>query len=389
MRLLFIVRCDPFKSFSGTEIFAKNLALELANQGHQVVLVYESRNSYEVSIENVEAHGFHLIDIPYIRTLHYRNKRARVCINLIKKSSVDVIISFGAGTFAGHIFKKIKGLSKKPALVYYAIDSMVAEYERSRPLLLKGSISQKLKAWIWYKALIYSDKLSCNIADIIIASCKDTATRIVKDYHIKPQKVKVVYFGVPDNYAKNFEAYDSDIPFFLHISTVPKRKGTIYFLKALKILQDKYDLRVKGVIVGSKEKFYIDLANKLHINVVFLGKIPNNELKKYYASCIALVSPSLSEGFGLPVIEAAMFGKPAIVSNVGSLPELVTDGENGFVVPAGDIFALSERMYRIAVDEQLRKKLSEKSKIVSQRFKISSTAKTLVNVLSRIRETNF
>jgi mannosyltransferase len=81
------------------------------------------------------------------------------------------------------------------------------------------------------------------------------------------------------------------------------------------------------------------------------------------------------------VVEAAMLGKPAIVSNTGSLPELVVDGENGFIVPLANVAALAERMYQIAVNEQLRKRMSEKAKQLSQRFKISNAAKTLIKLL--------
>lgn len=384
MHILFIVRCNPFKSPSGTEIFAGNLALELAKQGHKVELVYESQSSSGApieSVEGIEAHGLQLIGIPYLRALHYRHKCVKVCIDLIRESNVDTVISFGAGTLAGYTFKKIKSLAERPFLIYYAVDSMVAEYERSKPALLNRGVTQRLKAWIWYKALIRSDKLSCNVADLVIASCKDTTHRIVEDYGVMPEKVKLVYFGLPDSYAEGFEIHDTQIPTFLHVSTVPERKGTLYFLEALKILQDKYNLRARGIIAGSKETFYVELAKKLDIDVVFLGRIPNNELKQYYASSTALVSPSLSEGFCLPVVEAAMFGKPAIVTEVGSLPELVTDGENGFVVPVADVSALSERMYILAVDDVLRKHLSENSKKFSQKFKISSSAKTLLDAL--------
>jgi glycosyltransferase involved in cell wall biosynthesis len=386
MHVLFVVRCNPFKSSSGTEIFGGNLALELAKQGHKVGLVYESHGSREATVENIngiESHELHLIGIPYLRALHYRNDCVKACIDIIRKSNADAVVCFGAGTFAGNIFKKIKRLAERPALVYYAVDSMVAECERSKPALSKRGTMKRLKAWIWYKTLIHSDKLSCDVADLIAASCKDTANRIVRDYNVMPEKVKVVYFGLPTNYAEGFEIHDSEILTFLHVSTVPERKGTLYFLEALKILQDKYNLRARGVIAGSKETFYVDLAKKSEIDVVFLGRIPNNELKKYYASCTALVSPSLSEGFCLPVVEAAMFGKPAIVTDVGSLPELVSNGENGFVIPVSDVMTLSKRMYEIAVDNVLRKHLSEKSKKLSQRFKISSSARTLLDVLVR------
>lgn len=384
MRLLLICRGDPFATPAGTEIFVGNLAVELTKQGHEVDIVYEGPSSVghaHLKSEKLELHGLQLIGIPYFRALHYRRKCSKVCIDLISKFNVDMVISFGAGTFAGHIFKRIQGSAEKPFLIYYAVDSMVAEYERSRLTLLKRGVTQRLKAWIWYNTLIHSDRLSCNVADLAIASCKDTANKIIKDYDMIPGKVKVVYFGVPDNYAEGFEIHDNEIPTFLHISTSPERKGTLHFLEALKILRDEYNLCVKGVVAGSRETFYVDLAKKLKVDVAFLGRIPNSELKKHYASCTALVSPSLSEGFCLPVVEAAMFSKPAIVTKAGSLPELVIEGENGFIVPVGDVSTLSERMYRIAVDNPLRTRLSEKSKKISQGFKISSTAKTFVATL--------
>jgi glycosyltransferase involved in cell wall biosynthesis len=388
MRMLFLVRCNPFKSSSGTEIFAGNLALELARQEHKVGLVYESRDQSESPSEKVagvESHILHLISLPYLRAFHYRRECAKVCTDLINRSNVDAVISLGAGTFAGYIFNKIKFSAERPLLLYYAVDSMVAEYERSKPALLKRGVAQRLKTWIWYNALIRSDKLSCNVADLVIASCKDTANRIAKDYGVLTEKVKLVYFGLPDNYAEGFEVHDPEIPTFLHISTVPERKGTLHFLEALKILQEKYNLHARGIIAGSKETFYVELTKKLDIDVVFLGKIPNNELKQYYASCIALVSPSLSEGFCLPIVEAAMFGKPAIVTGVGSLPELVTDQKNGFVVPVSDASALSERMYEIAFDDKLRKRLSENSKEMSHKFRVSSSAKALLDAYETIK----
>jgi glycosyltransferase involved in cell wall biosynthesis len=386
MHLLFIIRCNPFKSPSGTEIFAGNLALELAKQGHRVGLIYESRASFEVaneSVDGVETYGFHLISLPYVRALHYRRECAKICTNLTNKSRIDAVISFGAGTFAGYIFKEIQRSRKKPLLIYYAIDSMVAEYKRSMPSLSKRNLTQRLKAWIWYNALIRSDKLSCSVADLVIASCKDTANMLVSDYKIIPEKVKIVYFGLPDNYAEGFQIHDTEIPTFLHVSTVPERKGTLYFLEALRTLEDKYNLRARGIIAGSKETFYVEIAKKLDVDVDFLGRIPNNKLKQYYASSTALVSPSLSEGFCLPIIEAAMFGKPSVVTNIGSLPELVTNGKTGCVIPVADTNALADSLYQIAIDGGLRRKMGENARRRSADFTLSQTVSNLLNLIEK------
>ena len=237
MNILLVVRYDPFNSPSGTEIFAGNLSMEMAKQGHKVYLVYESRTSFGVaheSIDGVEFYGFRLTSLPYLRALQYQKNCTQICKNLTNKSRIDAIISFGAGTFAGNLFKKINHSTKTPLFVYYAIDSMVAEYRRSMPSLAKKGFKQRLKARILYQEFIRSDKLSCNVADLVLASCKDTANLLVSDYKVNPEKVKIVYFGFPDNYAEDFKTSDPDIPTFLHVSTVPERKGTLLFPRSIK-----------------------------------------------------------------------------------------------------------------------------------------------------------
>ena len=212
---------------------------------------------------------------------------------------------------------------------------------------------------------------------------------LVKDYKIIPEKVKLVYFGLPDNYAEGLQIHDTEIPTFLHVSTVPERKGTLYFLEALRTLEDKYNLRARGIIAGSKETFYVELGRKLDVDVDFLGRIPNNKLKQYYASSTALVSPSLSEGFCLPIVEAAMFGVPAIVTDVGSLPELVSDGQNGFVIPVADVDALVKTMYQIALNKGLRRKMGENSRKRSKDFTISKAVSNLLTLIEKHNPESF
>lgn len=89
----------------------------------------------------------------------------------------------------------------------------------------------------------------------------------------------------------------------------------------------------------------LTLQKKLELNVEFVDEMPQELLKKYYAQCDCLVVPSLSEDFCLPVIKAALFCKPSIVSEVGSLPELVIDSETGFIIKAKDAVALAKKCY--------------------------------------------
>jgi glycosyltransferase involved in cell wall biosynthesis len=150
----------------------------------------------------------------------------------------------------------------------------------------------------------------------------------------------------------------------------------------MRLLNDRHDMAAKAVITRASPSQIRQVA-KLPIDVEVYGRGPKPAIKQLYAWSTALVSPSLSEGFCFPVVEAGSFGKAAVVSNVGSLPELVVDGKNGFVVPVGDTAALAERMYQLGSDKRLRDCMGASARDFSQRYKISNVARVLIDLLKR------
>jgi glycosyltransferase involved in cell wall biosynthesis len=83
-------------------------------------------------------------------------------------------------------------------------------------------------------------------------------------------------------------------------------------------------------------------------NIRFFGKVSGSLKEAIFQQASVLVMPSLvKEAFGIGVVEAYAFGKPVIASRIGGLPEIVTEGETGWLVPAGDTQALAERMKAI------------------------------------------
>lgn len=348
-------------------------------KGHTINLIYGG-GKHEFAADNFNAHPLSIVNIPFVRALDFRRKCANLCNELMRESETDAVIASGSGTFAGYIFSRLKKLSRHK-LVYYAMDSMKMEYERSKLSAESKWTLANLDRWIRYTFLIKSDKSSCFHSDLILASSRDTASHIATDYGVSSNKIEVFYEGVPDDFAEGIETVDPDTPVFLHVGGGP-RKGTYYFLGALKLLKEKYALEARAIITRGNSA-QTKLAKRLGLDVEVYSYLPFSELKGLYATSTTLVSPSLSEGFCLPVIEAAMFKKPVIVTNVGSLPELVVDGENGFVVPVADTATLAEKMYQIAIDEQLRHQMGAKAANYSQRFKISNTAETLIKLLNK------
>src|SRR5438067_6969160 len=89
----------------------------------------------------------------------------------------------------------------------------------------------------------------------------------------------------------------------------------------------------------------------------FLGY--QDEVAPYYAAFDALILPSANEGTPVSAIEALAGGRPVVATRVGGVPDVVRDGEDGFLVEAGDVDGLAKRLAALAEDSALRARLGD------------------------------
>lgn len=385
MKIIIISRGDPFTTFAGTEILAGNISIELAKQGHEVDLIYGGRATGNFVSEptNLNLHVLNIVTTPYLSAFDFRRKCAKRCVQLLVESDYDAVVALGAGTFPGYIFGKVKGKSGRSLLIYYAMDTMIMEYERSKASNEAKGLFASFQMGVWYTVLIRSDKTSCLNSDLILTSSKDTMKHLIADYGILPTKIKLLYEGVPDDFAVGYDVIDPSTPTFLHVAGGP-RKGTAFFLKAMRLLKGKYGLNAKAVIIRASQS-NIKQAETLGVECDAYRYVNTPELKRQYASCTAFVSPSLSEGFCLPIIEAAMFEKPSVVTNVGSLPELVINGETGFVVPVADVTTLTDRLYQIIINTEMRQKMGKNARKRAENFTVTNTASNFLTLIKEFK----
>ena len=94
----------------------------------------------------------------------------------------------------------------------------------------------------------------------------------------------------------------------------------------------------------------------LEKRIKFVGHVSQAELIERYRNCALVVSPSYSESFGMSLAEAGACGKPVVATTTGGIPDIVVDGETGFLVERGDVYLLAQGMGILLqdFDEQLR-----------------------------------
>jgi len=135
----------------------------------------------------------------------------------------------------------------------------------------------------------------------------------------------------------------------LFVGRLHRRKGFPVAVEAFRLLApERPDLRL--VVAGEgRDRAAVDQLDwPLRERVTMLGSVPHDELPAYHAACDVLLAPSLGgESFGIVLIEAMAAGLPVVASRIPGYDEVVRDGVQGYLVPAGDPAAVAEAAARI------------------------------------------
>ena len=143
----------------------------------------------------------------------------------------------------------------------------------------------------------------------------------------------------------------------LYVGRLSPEKGLIDVIKALKKTDDvTLDVIGRGDYLTTLKNAINE--NGLNERVKFLGYIRwGEELFRRFENYHYLILPSYSEGLPLVIIEAMSMGLPVIASNVGGIPEVITNRKNGLLFPPGDITSIVDTINLAKFDEELRKKI--------------------------------
>ncbi len=221
-------------------------------------------------------------------------------------------------------------------------------------------------------------------AERIIAVSESTKREINATVGIHESKISVIYEGVDSHLLKLKSSSKSliETPYLLYIGNAYPHKNVDILVDAFeKCVEKEKNLRL--VLVGPDDVFYSRLKNRVEKSAIknrvrFFGPATDAQLVTLYVHAKVLVSPSLMEGFGLPIIEALHLGTPVIASNISVYCELF-EGLVNFFDPQ------SVESLSMLCTQKLAKPDSEKVAQLLQKFSWEKAARQTLEIYSKIQ----
>lgn len=191
--------------------------------------------------------------------------------------------------------------------------------------------------------------------------------QLVNEFRVQEDKILVIpiFVELPKLDLGNIKK-DRNKFIFLTVGRLVSVKNIKMQIEAMKIFLEKAKLSEKIIELwiagdGEEKKALETLIDQYQLgNIVkFLGKIDRDELNNIYRQADVFLLTSNAEGWPLVILEAAGFKLPIIMTDVGSAGELIISGENGIVIPIGDVEQLANAMIELFGNERMRKSLGE------------------------------
>lgn len=232
-------------------------------------------------------------------------------------------------------------------------------------------------------------------ADRIATVSQFSKKDIAEIYKIEENKIDIVNSAAKDGFKPLSggeiktvrEKYSQGFPYFIFVGSLQARKNLKNLLLAFDLLKKENKSESKLLIVGEKKWWSNELKNIFENmlfknDVIFTGRVSQEELYKLIPSALALCYTSLFEGFGVPILEGFVSGVPVITSNCSSMPEVA--GDAALLVDPFSIISIANALNNIEKDPILRKDLIQKG---NKRKSIYSWQQTADKLWDSIEET--
>ncbi|HEX7784814.1 MAG TPA: glycogen synthase [Methylomirabilota bacterium] len=247
---------------------------------------------------------------------------------------------------------------------YVGLGGMLAQAIHGLPLVVTLHSLEPLRPWkadqlgTGYAISTWAERLAVERAERVIAVSAQMRADILANFRVEPGRVVVLHNGVDAHaFARTerrdaLDRYGVREPYALFVGRISEQKGIFQLLEAARQLPRGVQLvlcasspdtpellsRLQGAVDGRPEIRWIN------------AMLPVQEVVQIYSHAAVFVCPSIYEPFGIINLEAMACGTPVVASRVGGIPEVVVDGETGWLVEPGDVAALAQGLRTALAD---------------------------------------
>lgn len=220
---------------------------------------------------------------------------------------------------------------------------------------------------------------------IIITPSEFVAQDVQRFTGVRPDKITVTYEAAEPIAAAPRPVKGLDGKrFIMYVGRPTPHKNLERLIEAFAALRAQHpDLTL--VLAGRRDANYERIEDEAYINDIkglhFTGYVTDTQLRWLYEHCEAYIFPSLSEGFGLPGLEAMVHGAPVVSSNATCLPEVYGDAAHYF--DPKDVQGMSDAINEVLTDKKLRKELIKKGRAQAAKYSWRRMAEQTLDVYRR------
>ncbi len=231
-----------------------------------------------------------------------------------------------------------------------------------------------------------------NRAKAIFVPSEYVKEDIAKTYKIRRSKIAVAHEAAElatKQASINLDKFGIDKPFLLYVGNAYPHKNLERLILAFGELITKYLLDYQLVIAGKKDDFHAALEEEvkksnLQSRVIFTGYVNDAELAGLYKKASLYVFPSLSEGFGLPGLEAMSYGLPTVSSNATCLPEVL--GKAARYFNPKNTHHMAKVISQVLADKDLQAKMIKEGHAQVRKYSWKKTANVTLGVYEKIAQ---
>lgn len=337
------ITCYP--TYGGSGIVATELGLELANRGHDVhFITYSNPIRLDPNIPRIHYHEVEVSNYPLFQYPPYSLALASRMADVAQSYDLDLL----------HVHYAIP----------HSISALLARQMTPRRLPFVTTLHGTDITLVGADRSYYSiTKFSIEQSDGITSISNDLKRETIEVFGVE-NEIRVIHNFVncdtykPDPERKGIEEFaPNGEKLLIHLSNFRPVKRVLDCIRILAEVRKHANVRLLMVGDGPDRGPAEHLAWTLGVKdyVDFLGK--QNHVERIIRLAHVILMPSEMESFGLAALEAMACGVPAVSTKVGGIPELITDGVDGFLEEVGNIPRLAARVTELVSDESLHARM--------------------------------